>query len=108
MLFVAASKAVDQQNVVGKIVVQEPDLLSMFVRINKSAILKDLESQVEQVPGGLTDQARAERIRDLLRDILAAERVECALVERAGAAYRPDTDPRAVLGLSGDLSLPGR
>jgi hypothetical protein len=106
--FVAAPKAEDQQNVVGKIVVQEPDLLSMFVRINKSAILKDLESQVEEVAGGLTGQERADRIRDLLCDILEAERVECALVERTGAAYRPDTDPRAVLGLSSDLPLPGR
>jgi hypothetical protein len=106
--FVAAPKAEEQQNVVGKIVVQEPDLLSIFVRINKSAILKDLESQVEEVAGGLTGQERAERVHDLLSDILAAERIECALAERTGAAYRPDTDPRAVLGLSGDLPLPGR
>jgi hypothetical protein len=106
--FVAASKAVEQRNVVGKIVVQEPDLLSMLVRINKTAILKDLESQVEEVTDGLTGQERAECIRDLLSDIFEAERVECALVERTGAAYRPDTDPRAVLGLSSDLPLPGR
>jgi hypothetical protein len=104
--FVAAPKAEDQRNVVGKIVVQEPDLLSMFVRINKSAILKDLESQVEEVAGGLTGQERAQRVQNLLSDILTAERVECALVERTSAAYRPDTDPRAVLGLGGDLPLP--
>jgi len=106
--FVAAPKPAEQQTVIGKVIIQEPDLLSMFVRINKSAILKDLESQVEEVAGGLTGQERAQRIRELLCDILEAERVECALVEKVGAAYRPDTDPRAVLGLSGDLPLPGR
>ena len=106
--FVAAPKAEDQRTVIGKLIVQEPDLLSMFVRVNKTAILRDLESQLERVPDGLTDKVRAERVRELLSDILQAERVECALVERGGAAYRPDTDPRAVLGLSRDLPLPGR
>jgi hypothetical protein len=104
--FIAAPKAEDQRTVIGKVIVQEPDLLSMFVRINKSAILKDLESQVEEVAGGLPSQERAQRVRDLLSDILAAERVECTLVERTSAGYRPDTDPRAVLWLSGDLPPP--
>lgn len=70
--FVAAAKVEDQRTVIGKVIVQEPDLLSMFVRINKTAILKDLESQVEGVAGGLTGQERAERVQNLLSGTGAA------------------------------------
>jgi hypothetical protein len=60
--------------------------------------LKDLESQVEVVAGGLTGQERAERVRDLLSAILEAERVECALVERTGAVLGQGPTPAPFSG----------
>lgn len=57
----------------------------------------------------LDDATRAAKLKQIASDILATEREECAFVSQAnqeGIAiqYRGDTDPRALLGLSSDLS----
>ncbi|PPC98689.1 MAG: hypothetical protein CTY36_10655 [Methylocystis sp.] len=59
----------------------------------------------------LTDEERARRIKQAKADILAAERLEEAAIERAAESgliipRRPDADPRAVFGLADSCPEP--
>jgi hypothetical protein len=47
----------------------------------------------------LTPEQRAEAMQSLTVELLAAERLECAICEATGALCRSDADARAVLGV---------
>ena len=67
----------------------------------------EIDAQADDAAAVASDE-RATRTTDLLAAILEVEREEEALIEEAGGDIlrRPDADPRAVLGLSGDLPAP--
>lgn len=72
------------------------------------ALVADVEKQLrvlyEKLPLTLTPAEKAKRLKKADDDILAAQRVEAATIWAARAAgvpadWRPDIDPRAVLGV---------
>ena len=87
---------------------QQVNSTALAVWAAKDAILAKLDKVLMDEAGdnpGLTDEARASRIAEISRDLLAAARQECALIELAHAQgmtsieFREDTDPLALLNL---------
>ncbi|MCK1641667.1 hypothetical protein IVA95_30020 [Bradyrhizobium sp. 157] len=66
-----------------------------------------MDREIDEVandPNALTDEQRRKAEVEILADLLAIERKECALVKTAQsqglpADYRVDCDPRAILGI---------
>ncbi|MPY74709.1 MAG: hypothetical protein GEU87_10645 [Alphaproteobacteria bacterium] len=86
-------------------------LLFWLCRGQLTERLNDLVDEIVEDDCALSTEERAERLAGLKARALEVQRNEVALLEMAsatGAAMlpRPDTDPRAYLGLSGDLPEP--
>ena len=72
----------------------------------KPALIAALDAEIDSQSddaAALTDAERAKRTAALLAQILDCERQECWVIEQSDGRleYRPDVDPRAVLGLEG-------
>lgn len=98
----------------GATVLEPRELLSLIVWLNKDALLKRLESEILSKAddrSALTNSDRIARLRANAAAILAAERVEEALVELGEAdgktiPRRGECDPRAILGLADNSPVP--
>jgi hypothetical protein len=93
---------------------EAPDVIAILaalfrermIELAKTAILRDADDDA-----ALSMEERAKRIAQIERDKLATERDEVALIRQAKAqnqpiTFRPDTDPRAFLGLGDDFPAP--
>lgn len=82
-----------------------PDVLSLLAWLHKDALIAALEREIDEMAddgAALSDEERAAKVTEIEVALLAAERNEVALVDESGEiAYRPDTDPRALLGIDG-------
>ena len=91
-----------------------PDMLGLFCYVHGDALIRKMEADIDELAddeGSLSDEEKAQRERQILAGILEIERVEEAAIEQLEVsgvpiARRDDADPRAVLGLSGDLPAP--
>jgi hypothetical protein len=87
-----------------------PDAIPILFWLAEDVILKKLNEMVDSLADdsrALTEEQRAGELARIEAAIIDAERVEEELVVSTGARRRDDADPRAVLGLGGDLPLPG-
>jgi len=90
------------------------DTLAIFCWLHRDAILSALNAEIDALAddeNALTDQQRASKITALRAQLLDAERIEEALIEKTEAEgvlilRRNDADPRAVLNLSSALPAP--
>lgn len=81
----------------------------------KDIVLKKLDALIDAEPneGALTDEARAAREREILRDTSAVEVEECRLIEQAHALgmtsieFREDASALAILNLTMETASPG-
>ncbi|MFL9824110.1 hypothetical protein [Rhodoplanes sp. SY1] len=90
-----------------------PDGFSFLVWAFRDHVAAKIDAEIDanaDDAAALSDQARREKFREVLGDLLAAEREEETLVAAAkfDVDRRPDADPRAVLGLASDLPPPRR
>lgn len=86
------------------------DALAMLAWLNPDRMLEKLRSDLDDAyahdPLELDPNEKQRRTRDLKAQILEAERVECAalwkLIDEGDeqVRFRPDTDPRAILGIA--------
>jgi hypothetical protein len=92
----------------GGMVTQSVDTLGIVMALLKPQVIAALDQQLTDAAAalgeGLTDEQRRAQLADVSAELLRLERQECALVRQAiadgvAAAYRPEADPRAVLGL---------
>lgn len=97
-----------QSDVRGTAHVSAPDALAILVWTARDGIeaklLAEIEARYDEAKeAGLTDEQRAQQSGKLAEQVLDLERAECGLIEELNDpfALRPDTDPRAVLGLVG-------
>jgi hypothetical protein len=82
-----------------------PDTLATLAWLFRPALEKALLAEIDDLAddeGALSVEDREARVQAFDAELLAAERIECALVEAEGATYRDDTDPRALLGVEID------
>lgn len=101
--FVAADGAPQLQ---GHAHAKVADSLALVAWLYKGDLLAALDAEVDSISddaAALTDEERAARRADIAASVLDCERAECSLVESIGGAvaYRPDTDPRALLAVIG-------
>ncbi|WP_375764116.1 hypothetical protein ACE10X_07020 [Bradyrhizobium sp. Pha-3] len=97
--------------VVGRIKFETGDALPLIAHLFRDQMIAAAKAAIEAVAdddAALSDADRARLVGEAERDALAVEREECALVRGAKAAgalvlFRPDADPRAVLGLADDM-----
>jgi hypothetical protein len=86
------------------------DCLALFCWVHGDALIAKLEAQISELAddaAALGDAEKAQREQQLRAEILEIERGEAeAIWAGAPVAWRPDIDPRACLGLSGDLPAP--
>jgi hypothetical protein len=89
-----------------------PDTLALFAWMHRDELIARLHAEAEALAddgAALSDVERAGREHELRARILEGERIECALIAQAAGdapAYRPQTDPRALLALSDELPAP--
>jgi hypothetical protein len=84
-----------------------PDTLGLFAWLYRDALIAALDREIDEVaddPNALTGEQRRKTEADILADLLAVEREECALIDLAKsqhlpADYRADCDARAILGI---------
>lgn len=89
-----------------------PDALGFIAWMFRDQVIERFSQEIEELAdedAALTDAERARRERSLLERMLNTERQEEALIELAESQgleiiRRENADPRAVLGLSSDLS----
>lgn len=92
------------------------DAAGLMCFVHRAALLAAVNGEIDAVADdehALTDAARAEKLAEVMSDILAVERQEEALIcaaESAGSVIlrRAECDPRAVLNLSDSLPGPDR
>jgi hypothetical protein len=89
------------------------DPMSVIAWLNRDHLIAAGEAEIDASADdsvALTDQQRRERFREVLNDLLAAEREEEAMIRAAhfDIDRRPDADPRAVLCLGDNLPAPQR
>ncbi len=92
------------------------DALALVAWALGPALVAAVEREIDEISddaAALVAEQRMERRQQINGDMLAVEREEEALVELAEAEgitvrRRSDADPRAVLGLSGDLRAPDK
>jgi hypothetical protein len=82
------------------------DALALIAWMYRDDLLAALDAEVDAVAddaAALTDDERAARKADILTSVLEYERAEVALIDEIGGAvaFRPDTDPRALLAVTG-------
>jgi hypothetical protein len=88
--------------------------LSLITHLLRDKMVAAAKAAIEAAAdddAALSDADRAKLIGEAERDALAVEREECALVRAAKSVgqpvlFRPDADPRAVLGLADDMPAP--
>lgn len=89
----------------GRATSEGPDTLSLMAWLHKDALLAALDREVDEMAddaAALSDEERAAKIAKTKAALLIAERNEVALIDESGEiTYRPDTDPRALLGIDG-------
>ncbi|MFL9827205.1 hypothetical protein [Rhodoplanes sp. SY1] len=90
-----------------------PDAHVLVAWLMKDQLAAAVDAEIDanaDDAAALSTHARRARFREILSDLLAAEREEEALIAAAGFDIdrRPDADPRAVLGLASDLPAPRR
>ncbi|UGY27178.1 hypothetical protein HU675_0010695 [Bradyrhizobium septentrionale] len=98
----------------GRIKIKTPDAMALIAHLFRDQMIAAAKAAIEAAAdddAALSDVDRAKLIGEAERDALAVEREECALIRAAKAAgqpvlFRPDTDPRAVLGLADDMPAP--
>ncbi|OYD05785.1 hypothetical protein [Rhizobium sp. N4311] len=88
--------------------VQAPHL-PLLAWLFRDRLIEALEAEIDANADdaqSLSLEARTKKLAEIDARILAAERVEVAMVRHAGIAvdYREDTDPRALLGIEGPPS----
>jgi hypothetical protein len=84
-----------------------PDTLALIAWLHRDTLIAALDREIDEVAddkAALTLEQRRKAEAEILADMLATEREECALIEIAqtqGTAidYRTDCDPRAILGI---------
>jgi len=94
----------------------EVDIFALFVWINRDVILAAIEREIDENAddrSALTPEQRVKKRAQLNAALLACEREEVHLIEMAREAgvpiaYRPDCDPRAVLGVADIMPAPDR
>ena len=100
----------------GRIEFQVADTLPIIAHLLKPQMIAAAKAAIEAAAddeAALSADDRARLIAEAERDALAVEREEVALIRAAKAAgqpafIRPDTDPRAVLGLADDMPAPAQ
>lgn len=103
-LVVAHSVTGLESRIVGRASAETPDTLALLAWMHKDALLAAFDRDISAIaddPAALSAEERASQLAKAKADLLAAERIEVALIDDAGDAYRPDTDPRALLGIDG-------
>ncbi|TGQ87696.1 hypothetical protein EN851_27130 [Mesorhizobium sp. M8A.F.Ca.ET.208.01.1.1] len=83
-----------------------PDALSLLAWLHRDALLAALDKEVDSLADdsvALDDDTRAKKLAQIAAALLDEERTEVMMVEktRGDVAFRPDTDPRALLGIVG-------
>lgn len=84
---------------------EQTDTLALFAWLHRDALINALSAELDAVADdaeALDPKARAEKEAEVLADILATERAECALIELAKSqnlsiAHRANVDPLALL-----------
>ncbi|MHC6150544.1 hypothetical protein ACVSQB_01985 [Bradyrhizobium elkanii] len=98
----------------GRIKVKTPDVMSILSYLFREQMIAAATKAIADAAddaAALSDADRARLIGEVDRDALAVQREEVALIKEAKAvgvpvSYRPDTDPRALLGLADELPAP--
>ena len=93
-----------------------PDAVGLIAWLFRDDLQRAVGREIDELSddeNALTDAARADKLTEILGDMLAVGRSEEALIcaaEAAGAVIprRKDADPRAVLGLADELPGPER
>src|SRR5205085_5806368 len=88
--------------------------LPFLAWLNKEALISAIDREIDNCANdkaALSDDTRQKKLSEALRDVLAHEREEEALIVQAeqlgfSILRRPDADPRAVLGLASELPAP--
>ena len=80
------------------------DAAAIACRFFREEVLADVEAsiraQYESIGLALTPSEKRKRLRELKASLLEAERIEAEAIWQIGSGdFRPDTDPRAVLGI---------
>lgn len=88
--------------------VQAPHL-PLLAWLFKDRMIEAIEAEIDanaEDEHSLTVEQRTKKLAEIDARVLAAERIDVALVRHAGNAvdYREDTDPRALLGIEGPPS----
>ncbi len=88
-----------------------PDPIDLIVSLHFDELLARAVKQVRELYQGyfgptLSPDAKRKRLKELRHERLEVERLECAAIWEAAEQgifipFRPDTDPRAVLGIDG-------
>jgi hypothetical protein len=87
------------------------DTLGLIVWLHRDLLLAKLDEEINAVAddaAALNDTARSAKLESLRARLLAATRQECGLIKLAHGevAYRPETDPRAILELADSAPPP--
>lgn len=93
-----------ESRVLGRASAETPDTLALMAWMHRDTLIAALDREIGKVaddPAALSVDERASQLSKAKADLLAAERIEVALIDDAGEAYRTDTDPRALLGIDG-------
>ncbi len=94
--------------------VELPDMLAILSWLHRDAMTAALDREIDQVaddPNAMTHEQRQKAETQILADLLAVEREECALVRIARAQdlpadYRIDCDARAILEFAWAIGAP--
>ncbi len=86
------------------------DAPALLAWLHRDALRKKITALINEQAddeAAVAPADRPPRLAELRANLLTVERLECAAVEMANTDdYRADCDPRAILGLSGDLPAP--
>lgn len=93
----------------GTVLFETPDAIGLVAWLMREQMTKLLDAEIDALSddkAALTDDQRAKLLVQISNDMLATEREEAALIERAAEAgmtivHRPDIDPRALLNVVG-------
>ncbi|MFD1983534.1 hypothetical protein ACFSOZ_12725 [Mesorhizobium newzealandense] len=93
-------------HIIGRANAEGPNTLALFAWLHRDALLAALDKEIAEVAddgAALDDETRGKKLAQITDALLDAERGECALIDADGdtATYRSDTDPRAMLAITG-------
>jgi hypothetical protein len=82
---------------------QSTDALGMLAWVFRDQLINAINKEIDLLANddeALTDEQRRAREQKLAAEILDLEQKECRLIEQLGdLSFRPDADPRAILGI---------